>query len=168
MLHIWGHQDTTTADLTSLPLSAPLNIVADDGTHQAYKNHPHFHQTPPLPSTHATLILNGSRVTFKMTTHASLVYYRPIMADFFQHKFGWDNITFSNIDWDSSEKRVLLPLPRPLPGIFQTSEWLVANEQDPTPMQTCTIPLCSWCNLHPETHNHVLCSEQAQPIGLQQ
>ena len=65
---------------------------------------PHFQQTPPLPSTQATLVLNGSKVTSKMTTHASLAYYRPFMADYFQHKFGWDNITFSNIDWDSSKK----------------------------------------------------------------
>ena len=71
---------------------------------QAYKNRPHFQQTPSLPSTQATLVLSGSRVTSKMTSHASLAYYRPIMADYFQHKFGWDNITFSNINWDSSEK----------------------------------------------------------------
>ena len=104
VLHVWGHQDNTTADLNSLPLSAHLNIVVDSGTHQAYKNRPHFPQTLPLPSTQATLVLNGSRVTSKMTSHASLAYYQPIMADYFQHKFGWENITFSNINWDSSEK----------------------------------------------------------------
>ena len=97
VLHVWEHQDNTTADLTSLPLSAHLNIVADSGTHQAYKTRPHFQQTPPLPSTQATLVLNRSRVTFKMTTHASLAYYWPVMADYFQHKFGRDNITCSII-----------------------------------------------------------------------
>ena len=140
VLHVWGHQDNTTSDLASIPLSVHLNIVADSGTHQAYKNCPHFQQTPPLPSSQATLVLNGSRVTSKMTTHTSLAYYWPIMADYFHHKFGWDNITFSNIDWDSSEKRVLPPLPRASPGIFQTPERLVANQQDPTPTQTGTIP----------------------------
>ena len=104
VLNVWGHQDNTIVDPNSLPLSAHLNIVADSGTHQAYKTHPHFQQTPPLPSTQATLVLNRSRKTSRIATHTSLAYYWPIMADYFHHKYGWDNIIFSNIDWDSSEK----------------------------------------------------------------
>ena len=104
VLHVQSHQDNTTADLISLPLSAHLNIVADSETHQTYKTRPHFQQTPSLPSSQATLVLNGSRVISKMTAHASLAYYRPIMADYFHQKFGWDNITFSNIDWGTLEK----------------------------------------------------------------
>ena len=104
VLHVRGHQDNTTSDLTSLPLSARLNIVADSGTHQAYKTSPHFQQTHSLPSTQATLVLNGSRVTSKMTTHASLAYYQPIMADYFQHKFGWDNLTFQTLTGTHQKK----------------------------------------------------------------
>ena len=168
VLHVRGHQDNTTSDLTSLPLSAHLNIVADSGTHQAYKTCPHFQQTPSLPSSQAALVLNGSRVTSKMTTHASLAYYWPIMADYFHHKSGWDNITFSNIDWDSSEKEYCRLSPgRRLAsfklqnGLWPTNKTLHQRKQAPS-------PLCSRCNLHPETHNHVLCCEQAQPIRLQQ
>ena len=35
VLHVQGHQDSTTSDLNSLSLPAHLNIVADSGTHQA-------------------------------------------------------------------------------------------------------------------------------------
>ena len=168
VLHIRGHQDNTTPDPTSFPLSAHLNIVADDGTHQAYKTRPNFQQTPSLPSHQSTLVLNGSRVTSKMTTHASLAYYRPIMADYFQHKFGWDNITFSNIDWDSSEKEYYcLSQGRCLAsfklqnGLWPTNKTLHQHKQAP-------FSLSSRCNLHPETHYDICYCEQAQPIRLQQ
>ena len=168
VLHVWGHQDNTTTDLTSLPLSAHLNIDADDGTHQAYKIRPHFQQTPPLPSTQATLVFNRSRVTSKMTTHTSLAYYRPIMADYFHHKFGWDNITFSNIDWDSLEKGYChLSLGLCLAS-FKLQNCLWPTNKTLHQCKQAPSPLCSQCNLHPETHNHVLCCEQAHPIRLQQ
>ena len=168
VLHVHSHQDNTTADPNSLSLPAHLNIVADSGIHQAYKNCPHFQQTPPLPSTQATLVLNRSRVTSKITTHASHAYYRPIMADYFYHKFDRDNITFSNIDWDSSEKEYqrlslvcCLASFKLQNSLWPTNKTLHQRRQAPS-------PLCSWCNLHPETHSHILCCEQAQPIRLQQ
>ena len=39
-----------------------------------------------------------------MTTLASLAYYTPNMQVYFLNKFGWDTLTFSNIDWDSLER----------------------------------------------------------------
>ena len=168
VLHVWGHQDKTKADFTSLPLSAHLNIVADDGTHQVYKTHPHSQQTSPLPSTQATLVLKRSRVTSKMTIHASLAYYRAIMADYFQHKFGRDNKTFSNIDWDSSEKEYYRLSPGRRLASFKLQNGLWPINKTLHQRKQAPSPLCSWCNLDPETHNHVLYCEQAQPTRLQQ
>ena len=168
MLHVRGHQDNTTSDLTSLPLSAHLNIVVDSGTHQAYKTCSLFQQTPPLPSTQATLVLNGSRVTSKMTTHASLAYYQPIVADYFQHKFGWDNITFSNIDWDSSEKEYCHLSPGCYLASFKLQNGLWPTNKTLHQRKQALSSLCSWCNLQPETHNQVPCYKQAQPIRPQQ
>jgi hypothetical protein len=74
ILHVQSHQDKTTTNPNSLSLAAHLNIFADSKTHQAYKDCPHFHQTPILPSTQAVLVLNGWKVTSKMTTLASLAY----------------------------------------------------------------------------------------------
>ena len=90
------------------------------------------------------------------------------MADYFQHKFGWDNITFSNIDWDSSEREYFCLSPcrhlasfKHQNGLWPTNKTLHQGKQ-------ALSPLCSWCNLHPETHNHILCYKQAQSIRLQQ
>ena len=156
VLHVRGHQDNTTSDLTSLPLSAHLNIVADSETHQTYKTRPHFQQTPSLPSSQATLVLNGSRVISKMTAHASLAYYRPIMADYFHQKFGWDNITFSNIDWDSSEKEYCRLSPGRRLASFKLQNGMWPTNKTLHQRQQAPFPLCSRCNLNPETHNHVL------------
>ena len=87
VLHVQCHQDKSTSNPESLSIPAHLNIVAGLGTHQANKNHPHFQQTPSLPSIQGTLVLNESKVTSEMTTHASFAYYLPIMADYFHHKF---------------------------------------------------------------------------------
>jgi hypothetical protein len=98
VLHVQSHQDETSSDPNSLSLAAHLNIFADSRTHQAYNDCPHFHQTPLLPSTQAVLVLNRCKVTSKMTTLASLAYYKPIMQDYFLSKFDWDALTFGNID----------------------------------------------------------------------
>jgi hypothetical protein len=103
VLHVQSHQDEASSDPNSLSLPAHLNIFADSRTHQAYKTCPHFNQTPFLSSTQAVLVLNGWKVTSKMTTLATLAYYKPIMQDYFLSKFDWDALTFGNIDWDSSE-----------------------------------------------------------------
>jgi hypothetical protein len=168
VLHVQSHQDETTSDPNSLSLAAHLNIFADSRTHQVYKDCPHFHQTPLLPSTQAVLVLNGRKVTSKMTTLASLAYYKPIMQDYFLNKFGWDAPTFGNIDWDSSEREYQHLSPgcrlasfKLQNGLWPTNKILHQRKQIPT-------PLCSRCNLYPETHNHVLCCEYAQPIQLQQ
>ena len=104
VLHVKSHQDKITLDSNTLPLPAQLNIMADVGTHQVYKDCPHFQQTPLLSSTQAALVLNGSRVTSRMSTQATQAYYNPIMQEYFPKKFGWDTATFHNIDWDASEK----------------------------------------------------------------
>ena len=74
----------------------------------------------------------------------------------------------SNIDWDSSEREYqrLSPGQRLASfklqnGMWPTNKILHQRKQIPS-------PLCSRCNLYPETHNHVLCRELAQPIRLQQ
>ena len=85
-------------------MAAHLNIFADSRTHKAIKDCPHFYQTPLLLSTQAVLVLNRCKVTSKMTTLASLAYYKPMMQDYFLNKFDWDSLTFSNLDWDSSER----------------------------------------------------------------
>ena len=54
MIEVWSHQDGTTFDRKFLSLPTHFNIVADSRTHKAYKNRPHFQQTPPLPFTQAT------------------------------------------------------------------------------------------------------------------
>jgi hypothetical protein len=168
VLHVQSHQDETTTDPNSLSLPAHLNIFADSKIRQAYKDCPHFHQTPLLSSTQAVLVLNGWKVTSKMTTLASLAYYKPIMQNYFLNKFGWDTPTFGNIDWDSSEREYQCLSPgcylasfKLQNGLWPTNKILHQRKQIPT-------PLCSHCNLYPETHNHVLCCEHAQPIWLQQ
>ena len=103
-----------------------------------------------------------------MTTHASLAYHRPIVTDYFQHKFGWDNITFSNIDWDLSEKEYCCLFPGRRLASFKLQNGLWPTNKTLHQCKQAPSPLCSWCTLHPETHNHVLCCEQAQPIWLQQ
>ena len=114
------------------------------------------------------LVLNRSRVTSKMTTHASLAYYWPIMADYFQHKFGWDNKTFSNIDWDSSEKEYCCLSPGCCLASFKLQNSLWPTNKTLHQHKQAPSPLCFQCNLHLETHNHVLCCEQAQSIRFQQ
>ena len=104
VLHVKSHQDEITTNPNTLSLPAQLNIMADLGTHQAYKDCPHFQQTPLLPFTQAALILNRSRVTSRMSTQVTQAYYNPIMQEYFHKKFGWDTATFHNIDWDASEK----------------------------------------------------------------
>ena len=86
----------------------------------------------------------------------------------FCHKFGWDSITYYNIDLDSTDKEYYhlftgccLESYKLQNGLWPTNKTLHQRKQAP-------FPLCSWCNLHPETHNHGLCCEQAQPIRLQQ
>jgi hypothetical protein len=97
VLPVQSHQDETSSDPNYLSLPAHLNIFADSRTHKAYKDCPHFHQTPLLPSTQAVLVLNGSKVTSKMTTLASLAYHKPIMEDYFLNKFGWDTPHFPTL-----------------------------------------------------------------------
>jgi hypothetical protein len=161
VLHVQSHQDETSSNPNSLSLAAHLNMFADSRTHKAYKDCPHFHQTPLLPSTQAVLVLNRCKVTSKITTLASLAYYKPIMQDDFLNKFGWDTPTFSNIDWDSSEREYqrLSPGCRLASFKLQNSLWptnkiLHQRKQIPS-------PLCPRCTLYPETHNHILCCEQA-------
>ena len=168
VLRVQSHQDETSSDPNSLSLPAHLNIFADSRTHQAYKDCPHSHQTPLLPFTQAVLVLNGWKVTSKMTTLASLAYYKPIMQDYFLNKFGWDTPTFSNIDWDSSERvhQHLSPGRRLASfklqnGLWPTNKILHQYKKIPS-------PLSSHCTLYPETHNHVLSCEQAQLTQLQQ
>ena len=74
VLHVQSHQDETTSDPNSCSWPAHLNILADSRIHQAYKDCHHFHQTPLLPSTQAVLVLNGCKVTSKITTLPSLAY----------------------------------------------------------------------------------------------
>ena len=90
------------------------------------------------------------------------------MADYFQHKFGWDNINFSKIDWDSSEKEYCCLSPGCCLASFKLQNGLWPTNKTLHQRKQAPFPLCSWCNLHPESHNHVLCCEQAQPIRLQQ
>jgi hypothetical protein len=168
VLHVQSHQDETSLDLNSLSLAAHLSIFADSRTHKAYKDCPHSHQTPLLPSTPAVLVLNGCKVTSKMTTLASLAYYMPIMQDYFLNKFGWDTPIFSNIDWNSSEREYQCLSPgwrlasfKLQNGLWPTNKILHQRKQIPS-------PLCPRCNLYPETHNHVICCVHAQPIWLQQ
>ena len=90
------------------------------------------------------------------------------MADYFHHKFGWDNITFSNIDWGTSEKEYSCFSPGHCLASFKLQNGLWPTNKTLDQCKLAPFPLCSWHNLHPETHNHVLCCEQAQPIRLQQ
>jgi hypothetical protein len=168
VLHVQSHQDETSSDPNSLSLPVYLSNFADSRTHKAYKDCPHFHQTQLLPSTQAVLVLNRCKDTSKITTLASMAYHKPIMEDYFLNKFGWDTPTFSNIDWDSSEREYQRLSPgRHLAsfklqnGLWPTNKILHQRKQIPS-------PLCSRCNLYPETHNHVLSCEQAQPTRLQQ
>ena len=87
VLDVHSRQDKTPSDPNSLSLPAHLNIFVDSRMHQAYIDCPHFHQTPLLPSTQAVLVLNGWNVTSKSITLAYLVYYKPIMQDYFLNKF---------------------------------------------------------------------------------
>ena len=160
--------DKTTSGPNSFSLPAHLNIFADSRTHQAYIDCYHVQQTLLLPSTQAVLVLNGWNVTSKMTTLASLAYYKPIMLDYLLNKFGWDVLTFGNIDWDSSEREyqhlsldLCLASFKLRNSLWPTNKILHQCKQIPSPH-------CSCCNLYPETHNHVLCCEKAQLIQLQQ
>jgi hypothetical protein len=76
------------------PSQPNSRFFADSRTQQTYKVCPHFHQTSLIPSAQAVLVLNGCKVTSKMTTLASLAYYKPIMQDYFLDKFGWDTPHF--------------------------------------------------------------------------
>jgi hypothetical protein len=168
VLHVHSHQDETSSDPNSLSLPAHLNIFADSRTHKAYKDCPHSHQIPLLPSTQAVLVLNRWKVTSKMTTLASLTYYKPIMQDYFLNKYGWDTPAFSNIDWDSSEREYQCLSPGRCLASFKFQNGLWPTNKISHQRKQIPSPLCSHCTHYSEAHNHVLCCKQAQPIRLQQ
>ena len=98
----------------------------------------------------------------------TLAYYKLIMQDYFLNKFGWDTPTFSNIDWDSSEREYQHLFPGHCLASFKLQNDLWPTNKILHQCKQIPSPLCSCCNLYPETYNHVLCCEQAQPIQLQQ
>ena len=86
VVHVQRHKDSITTDLNTLSPCLPTSSLVDSRTLTGLNQLP---LPPPnhtylAPFSQAVLVLNGNRVTSKLSTQASLTYCKPILQDYFQ------------------------------------------------------------------------------------
>ncbi len=100
--HVESHQVASGIPLAHLPLSACLNIHANESASQLPSifnpQDSHTLPSPPLPSTYASLSINGRCITSNLTDTIKLYYYTPKLKSQFMEKLGWSSKAFNSID----------------------------------------------------------------------
>ena len=163
VLNVQSHQDKAISNPKSPSLPAHLNMIAESRIYHAYKDSPHFHQPPLLPPLKQSWYPMGAK------SHPRWLHW-PLWHTTSQLCRTTSSINLIGMPSHLATLTEILQRESTniSPQVFlwhhSNSKMPVANKQIWHQCKQIPSPLCSCCTLYPETHNHVLCCEQAQQL----
>lgn len=153
--HVYGHQDRHCT-FENLPLESQLNVEADALALQ-YRHSPDLDMSEcqhPFPGNPANLILRHRITTTRYSEQILFAASAPALIDHMRENFGWDEWTYSSIDWVthksyvSTQQHRKIQLTKLLHDQLPTAAFLAKSSK--------CHSACARCGFPKETFDHML------------